>query len=71
MNRDRMLFGLGGALIVALLASSYVYRQIKQVQSNVKPVNHVQLVVAATPLQVGQLLAATDLTLVEIGRAHV
>jgi pilus assembly protein CpaB len=28
-------------------------------------VGHVQLVVAATPLQVGQLLAATDLTLVD------
>jgi pilus assembly protein CpaB len=60
-----MLLGLGGALIVAFLASSYVYRQLKRVESNVKPVGHVQLVVAATPLQVGQLLAATDLALVD------
>jgi pilus assembly protein CpaB len=65
MNRDRMLLGLGGALIVAFLASSYVYRQLKRVETNVKPVGHVQLVVAATPLQVGQLLAASDLTLVD------
>jgi pilus assembly protein CpaB len=60
-----MLLGLGGALVVAFLASSYVYRQLKRAESNVKPVGHVQLVVAATPLQVGQLLAATDLTLVD------
>jgi pilus assembly protein CpaB len=65
MNRDRMLLGLGGALVVAFLASSYVYRQLKRAESNVKPVGHVQLVVAATPLQVGQLLAATDLALVD------
>jgi pilus assembly protein CpaB len=65
MNRNRMLLGLGGALVVAFLASSYVYRQLKRAESNVKPVGHVQLVVAATPLQVGQLLAATDLTLVD------
>ena len=65
MNSNRMLLGLGGALIVAFLASSYVYRQLKRVESNVKPVGHVQLVVAATPLQVGQLLAATDLALVD------
>src|ERR1017187_9554254 len=65
MNRDRMLLGLGGALIVAFLASSYVYRQLKRVETNVKPVGHVQLVVAATPLQVGQLLTAADLAMVD------
>ena len=65
MNRDRMLLGLGGALVVAFLASSYVYRQLKRVESNVKPVGHVQLVVAATPLQVGQLLTAVDVALVD------
>jgi len=65
MNRDRMLLGLGGALVVAFLASSYVYRQLQRFQSNVKPVSHVQLVVAATPLQGGQLLTATDLALVD------
>jgi pilus assembly protein CpaB len=65
MNRDRMLLGLGGALIVAFLASSYVYHRLQQAQANVKPVGHVQIVVAAVPVQVGQLLAATDLALVD------
>lgn len=60
-----MLLGLGGALIVAFLASSYVYRQLKQAQTKVKPTNHVQLVVASANLQVGQLLTANDLTLMD------
>jgi pilus assembly protein CpaB len=60
-----MLLGLGGALIVAFLASSYVYRQLQRAQTKVKPTNHVQLVVAATNLQLGQLLTATDLALMD------
>ena len=65
MNRDRMLLGLGGALIVAFLASSFVYRKLQQSQIKVKPSNHIQLVVAATPLQIGQLLTANDLTMMD------
>ena len=30
MNRDRMLLGLGAALVVAILASTYVYRQLQR-----------------------------------------
>ena len=32
MNRDRMLLGFGVALVVAFLASTYVYRQLQRVQ---------------------------------------
>jgi pilus assembly protein CpaB len=64
MNRDRMLLGLGVALVVALLASGYVYRQLRRVQPGgaVKGVMPVQVVVAAGPLRLGQRLAANDLT---------
>ena len=67
MNRDRMLLGLGAALIVAFLASSYVYRQLQQVQrrSAVTVVKQVQLVVAAGPLKMGQAVSASDLRLVD------
>ena len=51
MNRDRMLLGLGAALVVALLASIYVYRQLQRVQSVAKVVKQVQVVVAAGPVQ--------------------
>lgn len=65
MNRDRMLLGLGGALVVAFLASSYVYRQLQRVQSGVKTSKQVQLVVVVNPLQMGQQLTAKDVTLVD------
>ena len=51
MNRNRMLLGLGAALVVALLASTYVYRQLQRVQSGSRKVaKQVQVVVAAGPL---------------------
>jgi pilus assembly protein CpaB len=65
MNRDRMLLGLGGALVVAFLASSYVYRQLQRVQPGPKSSKQVELVVAAVPIQVGQQLGATDLAVIE------
>jgi pilus assembly protein CpaB len=65
MNRDRMLLGLGGALLVAFLASMYVYHLLQRAQTNVKPTGHIQVVVAAAPLQVGQMLAPTDLALLD------
>jgi pilus assembly protein CpaB len=66
MNRDRMLLGFGVALVVAFLASMYVYHVLKRAQETVvKPVGHIQLVVAAAPVQVGQLLAASDVALVD------
>ena len=60
MNRDRMLIGLGVALVVAFLASTYVYRQLQRVQSAGagKAAAQVQVVVAAGPLKMGQPLTA-------------
>ena len=65
MNRNRMLLGLAVALVVALLASSYVYRQLQQVQPGGagKAAKQVQVVAAAGPLKMGQRVTATDLTL--------
>ena len=64
MNRNRMLLWLGVALIVALAASNYVYRQFQRAQG-AKVVRQVHVVVAAVPLKVGQPLAATDLALLD------
>ncbi|HMD86836.1 MAG TPA: Flp pilus assembly protein CpaB [Terriglobia bacterium] len=63
MNRNRMLLGLVGALVVALLASSYVYRQLQRVQVSATVAKQVQVVVAAGPLKLGQPLTASDLAL--------
>lgn len=61
-----MLLGLGAALIVAFLASYYVYRQIQRSQSGAaQAVKQVSVVVASGPLKMGQPLAAGDLTLVD------
>ena len=67
MNRDRMLLGLGGALIVAFLASVYVYRQLSRVRPTltVKGPAQVQVVVAVGPLKVGQRLTAKDLAVLD------
>jgi len=60
MNRDRMLLGMGLALVVAVLASSYVYRQLKQNQPGKTP-RQVPVVVATGPLALGQQLTASDI----------
>jgi pilus assembly protein CpaB len=60
-----MLLGLGGALVVAFLASIYVYRQLQRVQTTVKVPSHVQLVVAASQVQMGQVLTPSDLAMVD------
>jgi pilus assembly protein CpaB len=65
MNRNRMLLGLGAALLVAILASTYVYRQLQRVQSGAKVVKQVQVVVTTGPIALGQRLAATDVTLLD------
>lgn len=67
MNRNRVLLGLGVALAVAFLASSYVYRQLQRVQPGVagKAPKQVHVVVAAGPLKMGQRLTANDLTLLD------
>jgi len=63
MNRDRLLIGLGGALVVAFLATSYVYRELQRVQTAgaAKASKQIQVMVAAVPLKMGQLLTADDL----------
>jgi len=66
MNRDRLLLGLGVALVVAFLASSYVYRELQRVQSGSgKPTRQIQVIVAAGPLKMGQLLTADDLAVLD------
>jgi len=67
MNRDRLLVGLGGALVVAFLATSYVYRQIQRVQTAgaAKESKQIQVIVAAVPLKMGQLLTADDLAVLD------
>lgn len=66
MNRDRMLIGLGLALVVAFLASRYVYVQLRQARTGVREnaVTTTQVVVAAGPLKLGQSLVPDDLRLV-------
>jgi len=58
MNTNRLLIGLVVAMAVALLFSTFVYRQFKQA-TNMKPVATQNLVVAAVPLQLGARLDAT------------
>ena len=66
MNRERMLLGLGLALVVALVASRYVYVQLRQAQtaSGGNAVKSTPVVVATGPLKLGQRLSADDLKLV-------
>jgi len=65
MNRRRLLIGLTAAVILAVLASTFVYRQIRQapvVQKQQVPAT--QIVVAAMPLALGTPLDAHDVKLV-------
>lgn len=52
MNRNRMMIGLTVAVLVALLASIYVYHAVQRA-TNVRPQVTEKIVVAAEPLQVG------------------
>jgi pilus assembly protein CpaB len=58
MNRNRMLIGLGVALLVAFLVSNFVYRKFQQA-SAVKPQAMQQIVVAAKALPLGTRLDAS------------
>jgi pilus assembly protein CpaB len=65
MNRRRLLIGLATAVVLAVLASTFVYRQVRQtpvVQQQKAP--STQIVVAAAPLPLGTRLDAHDLRLV-------
>lgn len=60
MNRNRLIVGLAAAVIIGLLFSSYVYKQMNRT-TVVRPAVMQQIVVAALPLQVGARLDASNL----------
>jgi pilus assembly protein CpaB len=70
VNTNRLLVGLGFAVVIALLFSTYVYRQFKQASSNVQPVATQSLVVAAVPLQLGARLDANNLRVISWPSNH-
>jgi pilus assembly protein CpaB len=63
MNRNKALIALVVAILVAVIASRYVYREIQHA-SAVKPMPVGHLVVAARPLALGTPLTAQDLSLI-------
>ncbi len=63
MNQNRMILGLGVALVLAFLLSSFVYKKFQQA-SSVKPEVTGHVVVAASPMQLGQRVDAGNLKLI-------
>jgi pilus assembly protein CpaB len=63
MNRNRALIALVVAIVIAVIASRFVYRQIQKA-SAVKPLPVSQIVVASRPLALGTPLTAQDLALI-------
>jgi pilus assembly protein CpaB len=63
MNQNRMLLGLAVAVAVALLLSTFVYRQFEKA-SNVKPVVTQRIVVAAKALPLGTRVQASNMRLI-------
>lgn len=63
MNQNRMLIGLVFAVAIALGLSTYVYKQFKQV-STAKPRATGHIVVAASALQLGTRVEASNLRLI-------
>ncbi|MCL5671378.1 MAG: Flp pilus assembly protein CpaB [Acidobacteria bacterium] len=63
MNRNRVLIGVAVALVIGLIASRYVYRELERA-SKVKPIAVSNIVVAARPLELGTPLTPQDLALV-------
>jgi pilus assembly protein CpaB len=64
-----MLLGIAVALLVGLLASNYVYRQLKRAAA-VKPIITDQVVVAATTLGLGARLQANELRVIAWPAGH-
>lgn len=63
MNRNRLIIGIAGALLVAALVSTFVYRQYKLTAG--KPAAPTQyIVVANMPLQLGTRVDAANLKLI-------
>ena len=63
MNRNRVIIGLGSAILVALLLSTFVYRTLQRV-STVKPMETKHIVVADHALQLGMRLDANNLRVI-------
>src|SRR5580700_3036338 len=63
MNRNRLILGLLVATAVALVASTFVYRQLQQATST-RPVSMQQVVVANVPLPVGTRLTSSNIKLI-------
>lgn len=63
MNRNRALIFLVVAIVIAVIVSRFVYRQIQKA-SVVKPVPVAHIVVASRPLALGTPLTPQDLSLV-------
>ena len=63
MNRNRALIALLVALVIAVFASRFVYRQIQKA-SAVKPIAVSHVVVASRPLALGTPLTAQDLAVI-------
>jgi pilus assembly protein CpaB len=61
MNQNRMLIGFAVAIVVALLFSTYVYKQFKAASGQKTVVTTQRIVVAAVPLQVGTRVDANNL----------
>ncbi|HEV2420440.1 MAG TPA: Flp pilus assembly protein CpaB [Candidatus Acidoferrales bacterium] len=62
MNRNRLIIGVAGALVVALLASAFVYRQYKLQAPKAAVAQYI--VVANEPLQVGTRVDSMNLKLI-------
>jgi pilus assembly protein CpaB len=61
MNQNRMLIGFAVAIVIALLFSTYVYKQFKEASSQKTVVTTQRIVVAAVPLQLGTRIDANNL----------
>jgi pilus assembly protein CpaB len=65
MNKQRMLIGAAVAIVAGLLASRFVYQQLKQASAAVKPMKVGTVIVAARPLPLGARLEADNLRAVD------
>jgi pilus assembly protein CpaB len=61
MNRNRLLIGLGSALVLALVMATFVYQKFKQASTGVATVVMKQIVVAAENIPLGTRLDASKL----------
>lgn len=61
MNQNRMLIGFAVAIVVALLFSTYVYKQFKAATGQKTVVTTQRIVVAAVPMQLGTRIDAKNL----------